>query len=425
MSKQKRLCLRVKPLRPLQCTKRRAPWWSNPNNLNIALGLLLLFVYWAVTAAFARNWFKLRDDLAAATDIYINGFRTAWTVLGFFILAYGVHLRYQQARVNADDENSSAVEELMLEQFPYSLRLYKQLYPKDAPLQRARVPKNIDKNRQKFTEILLISILMVAIDDTLVLTPLPGTGAIHTWRSWFRSRLVQRAWPANRPFFGDEMVRFVEQNLFPNSPQPQPSWFRRLLALPLVLATGVLVVFTLIGSWLYWKLWCFPPLGNMVDLYIKALEALYISALVLILVFDVITNTSAAQVESDRDNVQLVEILFLQNYPSTVRFYKQLYQNDCRLQTVKVPKNVDKNEEIMANSVFSGILVQTISRSLSLATPPAEAFVRTWRSWFRSPIMREEWELINKCLVDEEVKRFISSQLFFEEEGAVQEKRNK
>ena len=377
-------------LKPPQSTLRRAPWWSTPSISTIGFGLAILLVFIISTVQFCLYWRAVSEEVSEAAEIYVTAFRAIAVTLGFYVLAFGIMQRGNLDVINSFHENSSDIEGAMLDYYPASLRLYKSIYATDPYLRTTSVPPDIDIEQRNYVEIVLCSVLFISIDNTLALTPLADQGFIETWRSWFRSPIVREQWPSSRPFYGEYTVRFVEQNLFPDSPLPCPSVWRIISDDQLMVVLFMLTFIWIVGTMWYWYSWCFPPLGKMIDLYFKCLEALFIGALILLLVYDINETATTGLITFNSRDVIEIEEGFLEHYPDGVIIYQQMYQENCRLQAIK-PKNINLNRQLMTCSAISGILFQTIESVLNLQSSPDIAFVRSWDSWFNSCIIHTLW----------------------------------
>lgn len=380
-------------LLPHQDTLRRVAWWSQPSLQNIGIGIAILFLFIVLTAQFAHHWREVSPDLVRAVQIYLFAFRSIAVVAGFYLLALGVSTRSDVETLGSQHQNSADIEGLIVEYYPYSVRLYKSIYPTDPFLRAVVVPPLTDVGERNWVEIIICNLMFISIDNVLLLSSIPNEGFIGTWRSWFRSPIVREQWAARRPFFNDAMVRFVEQMLFPDAPMPCPSVWARATQNTLIVALAVVTLVVLIGSVAFWITWCFPTLGDMIFIYFEGLEALFLGAVILVLVYDVSDTSNTGLEEFNiRDKID-VEETFLEGYPTYVLLYQQMYQENCRLQAIRAPVDeTNFNLQLMAFASMAGVLFQTIDSVLLLtSTTPDPSYVRLWRSWFQSCIIHTLW----------------------------------
>lgn len=391
------------PLNPRRSSRfLQFDWFFNPNFYRNALlfGLFVLILV-SLTVAYCWHYNLLAGTKEEAARLYIDIFQATFIVLGFYILAYGIYIFHRNLIINTVDQNAVSLDNLMRSHFPFSARLYSQIYPDNPVLCKlANSPSTLaamaaDEPKTRWTEIILIQILYSSVSEWIDFRPVPLPDTLRVARSWFKSKLVREQWPLYRQFYSDAVVSFVEQYCFPCSEHKMPPWWAYFLDNTLVVALTILTAFSLLGSIAFWWTHCFEPLGTMVGIWAKALEALYISSALILIFYDNMTTTLV-------DRHEIIELAdfglktrALDEYPISVTYYKQLYQVDCELNAIKPLVPASHEEELLFEVTLSPFLFENIDATLQLLDPskPPDDQLRNWRSWGKSKIFNRFWQL--------------------------------
>lgn len=390
--------------RRLPCRSGK-PWWSwvcNKTTLLIIGGLIIFYVIATVEYVLHWRWFGTPVE---STNVYIDAVRAFFTLLGYLLLVTGIEADRQISSLELATVEQINVESDLLEPEEYSetTRFLQSLYADNHALQEAEVDESaLDRNLRRFVEALIGSEMISAINATITDNLQQTQGTVNIWRSWFRSPTIQAAWKNDRQFYSCTMNNYVEQMLMPSSCQPLPPLLVRLARNPLTIINIIVALLVVLGTiwwWTYFAQFFTPPLAT--SLYIKSFEALFISALILLLAFEVNRKAQETRVIEDQLEVDSQEEFVRSHYPESVRFYKQLYPCDTRLQRVEVPLDSDENKEILFNAMFSRILLIDMQISLTIEPKPSLESLTLWRSWFSSPILQEEFSYNERrCFLD-------------------------
>jgi hypothetical protein len=112
------------------------------------------------------------------------------------------------------------LEKWFAEQYPYSTRLYKELYPGHPGLENTIVPSNVDKNHQTEAEAHICAILIQAVEDVYWVENLETnyadpdlSGWMTTFIRWFTSPILQIQWTYLKKNYGEPFQQFVDEKL--------------------------------------------------------------------------------------------------------------------------------------------------------------------------------------------------------------------
>lgn len=112
------------------------------------------------------------------------------------------------------------LEKLFAEQYPYSTRLYKELYAGHPGLEKLVVPTSIDKNHQLQVEADICAILIQAVEDVYWVENLATnyadpdlSGWMTTFKRWFSSPILQSQWGYLKKNYGGPFQEFVDTKL--------------------------------------------------------------------------------------------------------------------------------------------------------------------------------------------------------------------
>lgn len=184
----------------------------------------------------------------------------------------------------------------------------------------------------------------------------------------------------------------------------------------LVIITVIIVTLTVI----YWKL---PPsLDPRFASYIQMLGVLGIVLAVITFLYT--SNFQASQTQHfdliDEQNINGnswvdIEKQFMQT-PELLRLYKQMYPENKSLQSIPNPPLTDvvRNQEIhMAQILFQtmdSINSYVLIQGSSWNDPIHSGWLNAFRSWFKSDILREQWQY-DMQFYDIELSQFVNTYL--------------
>lgn len=392
-------------------------WWNWVcDKTTIFVIFLLVFLWLVATIEFVLHW-SWFGTVFESTNVYIDATRAVFTFIGYFLLVSGIQTDQQLANIHIASVEQINVETDLLEPEEYSetTRLLKSLYRDNPVLAKANVEENeLDRNLRRFIEILISSEMIAAINATITNNLLQNSSTINIWRSWFRSKQIRDAWDNDQTFYNSAMNHYVEQVLLPSQccPTPRPPWLVRLAKNPLVII-NLVVIGLAVGGTIWWFsdfAGRFDSFPIAVSFYIKAFEALFLSALILLLAFEVRRKAQETQIVEDQLEVSSQEEFVRSHYPESVRFYRQIYPCDTRLRLVNVPAETSEDKEILFNTLFARVLFTDIQISLTLEPNPTPAALRLWRSWFHSEILQQEYCYNKqKCFLESETIYTIDS----------------
>ncbi|AYV84518.1 MAG: hypothetical protein Hyperionvirus28_6 [Hyperionvirus sp.] len=140
--------------------------------------------------------------------------------------------------------------------------------------------------------------------------------------------------------------------------------------------------------------------------YLKTLTVIIIALAALVAVSQYKINSTKEEFDQTQTllneaQVNWIEMekIFINNYPYGERLYQQIYKTNKILQNNKI--SVKDMERVIAFEIhMCSILFQSIE-NVSWAIKKITGdwsniqygWINAWRSWFKSPIIREQWEL--------------------------------
>ena len=427
------LCSRERCLPPIK--PRRSSWvwkcklwWFNPEwpwifGIILAIFLIFALLTW-LYFIYSRQW--IHEELFNVTTIYLDIFSTLFVTIGFYLLIYGIYISHRNEILNTVDLNKVSLDRILAAHAPYSNRLAAQIYPCNCILQavaeetensrekttqikneekeiteiteidkkkeeKEEEKKKEDEAHQRFVEIVIVSIIYSSINELLDFRPIPPMDEERLFRSWFKSKLVREQWPLYRQFYRDATVKYIEQNCFPDiEKNVAPGWAIFLyngIIPPFVFIT----VFFIVGSIIFWYVWYFDTVEHMIEIYTQATRALFIAS-ALFLIFYNVQNTSLTTQHEILENADFgLKTRALDNYPSSAKFYQQLYQTDCDLIAIVPAGPIDLSEQQLIEASIASLLFETIDETLKIIKP-TQAQVREWRSWAQSCIFNQFWK---------------------------------
>lgn len=422
---QKRACLKQETLKFNEKIVEEASTqkqWDAPLfgrvGFSLVLGVIVLVLFgtvlyfaWAVPRWFPElTWQQVGVGYAVWLRVY-------FAVVAFFILASGSQARWVDQRATTIFTTEQEVLAFLFGFSPLTDRLYKQMFPCDCLISELDVKSRqalIDPNAIVFTESVICGNIFRSIETAVLQQPVQPRGRINLWRSWFRSCIVQENFVFNRATLDEIVVRFIDQNLFPYSPQPKPTCWARWTAEPVRLLVGIVVVFTVVLTLIYWPL---APLyygshWECWELYLTIIETIYISLLVLLLALDNQEMAFNARFNFLHTVVGAGETSAISNYPNSVPLTQEFSPCNKILQTVYVdPLTLDESQVLLYNMTACQVFFSTIATELRLLFPPPPETVRAWRAAFLSPTVRKEWRC-SRCFYVPETVLYIDAVLY-------------
>lgn len=111
-----------------------------------------------------------------------------------------------------------------------------------------------------------------------------------------------------------------------------------------------------------------------------------------------------------------IEKLFLQNYPWSCQFYNEIYQTTYNSSICGFKSEIitDPQRQNMVNEHIGSVMIQSIeevllsSRLHDHKIIDLSDWIKTWRQWFRSGILRKIW-ICKRSLYNHEMQSFIDS----------------
>lgn len=189
----------------------------------------------------------------------------------------------------------------------------------------------------------------------------------------------------------------------------------------------VLIVLFFIGlvviSLLYWRIDTDSQRSKLTA-YISMLAI--IGTFVLLLSYIEGTNNTARNVNKDllltqtqADEKMIVDLekLFMANSPNLLRLYKQLYPNNAAIQRLPDPQPItseiiEKEQHALAIILqqVETILYPVLNKTIDPKSPAFEPWIRTLRTWFTSPLLKEYW-LANKFYYTRATQQFVDERI--------------
>ena len=392
---------------------RLRPWYV-PEPEFLIVVLLVTFVVIFVLGTVAFFWWRafFTPNVNDYVGLYVDMARTYFEIIAFYLLAAGSYYRYVAQRVTSTDRTEQELQAFLYGFWPFTARLFLQMYKTDCPLQESFIPPGLDEDQITVTEIIVCGNIFRTIATAVLQQPLQICGKLNLWRSWFRSPIVREQWLYVRCFFADSVTRFIDQNLMRDSPRPTPSLYARLTQNPVVVIVVLVTLFTLIGTILFW--WFADRFGDVfarTSLYVRILESVFLSLIVLLIALDNAEKAADTTFNFIMLTSSGADTIFITQYPVSLPFIKAAFPCNKRLQTVPIPATIDENKVIVFNGFASHGLFQNIYSSLLLQNPPMQEQLNLWRSNFASRFVRDEWK-VNRRFYVPDIACYIDTEIF-------------
>lgn len=185
---------------------------------------------------------------------------------------------------------------------------------------------------------------------------------------------------------------------------------------------GVMIFAVIIATYLY----AFKDIGSKhYANYISTLTLIGTAIAAIIFIYQYEQAKKQERTDKKREVAQELqnywvelEKMFMDHYPYLTRLYQQIYPSDTPLQGTSIMLS---EEQMKTRKFFEihmcTILFQTIENIYLLDFKGGDftdshniAWINKWRSWFKSPIVREQWSY-RKQYIGQDTQNFIENYL--------------
>lgn len=197
----------------------------------VVIILVLTYIYWFTK--FGRN-------------VILERYIEAIAVLGTLTAIVSLYLSYRSSEqtnqkqleldlVKADETGIIDTEKFFMDNYPYLVNLYKEIYSDNPNIQNINV-KVEDKTKQTLAESHATQILITKIETgfhTIGETADWKNSEItkpwtNLWSTWFKSPTLRKYWEYYKQFEGESVRKLVDEIIIPmaDSKAPPPKHFR-------------------------------------------------------------------------------------------------------------------------------------------------------------------------------------------------------
>ena len=156
---------------------------------------------------------ELRSAWSLLTDFLVSIALTA----SFLLTGFGIYTQL----INHINFSSSTADVvfggLLVAKYPFTFRLAQQTDPTNTALQCAPPPIILDKDLQRYIEVMFSLNIVYQIEAQLLLTRFPDPSKIRQWERQLGSPLVRRNWYYTLPLLSPRAIDFVACYVIPHS----------------------------------------------------------------------------------------------------------------------------------------------------------------------------------------------------------------
>ena len=378
--------------------------WRNPVILVLLVGAVLVvvasWVFWH--QVHQKKWLPTATRKEVA-DVYISMLTAIVTCITTYAIALGLLDGTTQEEVAISNAALTDVEAIMRANYPWSVRLYKQLYSCDPVVRALCEPRTIDRNRRRMFESTMLSIIFQSIEDVLKIEAVPGSGWCHLWASYFRAPITRRAWCERRCYFDVCTQQYIDRRFVDDaytcdelyrSLRPRLCYWcdANTIKNPAVQVAIGFTLLLVVGAAVYWSLLAKKITHDHAEqwtMFLDIVTAVAFVASLLLLVYGYVATRTVTVVNNVRAFTAL-ETTINDNYPRSIDLYRQMYACDTLVQRIRF-KKVRRKKQRMFESTFSTALFQSMQNVLVVQGVPSVGDHQEWASWFESRSIRRLW----------------------------------
>jgi hypothetical protein len=111
------------------------------------------------------------------------------------------------------------LESTFLQYYPYSARLYKQMYP-ELPLSVVSMTSREDEIKRSYVEIHICSIIYQLIENIYIIVTEKrdwndprSQEWLTVWKKWFSSPIVRENWKYMKQYYGSDVREIIDANI--------------------------------------------------------------------------------------------------------------------------------------------------------------------------------------------------------------------
>lgn len=131
----------------------------------------------------------------------------------------------EQIYINQTEGNWIELEKYFASNYPYSARLYQQMYSHNPTLRG--LPKDLDAKEmdkvRDFEQHTCIILFQIIENIYIYLSARPGNtdycGWVKVWKSWFKSSIILEQWKFSKQFYDNQTQLFIDLCIIGNCPK--------------------------------------------------------------------------------------------------------------------------------------------------------------------------------------------------------------